>query len=364
MSLQEIADAVTSFVREHPAWALPIVFLLAFGESLCIFSIVFPATIMLAGIASVLAAGGTQFHELWPAMLVATLGGSLGYATSYWIGMAFKDNIHGIWPFRNHPRLIPRGERFFAKYGFAGVFFGHFFGPIRGVIPLAAGMFNMNQMQFQIANIISAAIWAIGVMAPFFFLVGFKDDVAAFVREHEMMVAAVMFAIAFINAVPNLLFAVPSLLLIFGLAGIHIFSGGSIVPLAIAAAAGAFLGDLVFYRWGAKGHADFTTHPMIDADPEDVSEVRAFLAKSGPLGIVTSKFLGMKRCLVPVISGVDGLPFTRFVPVSAVSSVLWAVVLLTPVYFAPAILDWVLSITGFSPAALVPASAPLAPATP
>lgn len=357
MSLQEIADAVTAFVREHPGWTLPIVFLLAFGESLCLVSLILPATFMLAGIVSVLAAGGTEFSELLPAMAVAALGGALGYATSYWIGLYFKDSIGGIWPFRTHPRLIPRGQRFFAKYGFLGVFLGHFFGPIRGVIPLAAGMFNMNQAQFQIANVLSAILWAVGVMAPFFFLVGFKSDVAMFVREHQWLVAAAMFAIAFVNAVPNLLFAVPSLLMILGLAAIHVFSGGSILPLGLAAAAGAFLGDLVFYQAGARGHADFSTQRLIDADPEDITDVRVFLAKWGMAGIVLSKFLGMRRCLVPVIAGLDGMQLARFVPMSALSSLVWATALLTPIYFAPALLEWLSAVTGISTGPLTPPSA-------
>jgi membrane protein DedA with SNARE-associated domain len=353
MSLQEIADAVATFVREHPAWALPIVFFLAFGESLCIVSLVLPATFIIAAIVSVLAAGGTQFSELWPAILAAGAGGTLGYATSYWIGLYFKVSVRSIWPFRSHPRLIPRGERFFAKYGFLGVFLGHFFGPIRGVIPLAAGMFGMKQSTFQLANVISAFIWAVGVMAPFFFLVGFKDDVAAFVRSHEWLVAAAIFLIALVNAVPNLLLAVPSLLVFLGLSAVHVLSGGSVVPLAIAAALGAFVGDAIFYREGARGHADFSTQWMIDADPEDVSDVRVFLAKHGAMGILASKFLGMKRCLVPVIAGLDGMALGRFLPVSALSAGVWAVALLLPIYLLPELWAWFSSLTGITGQSIV-----------
>lgn len=359
MSLQEIADAVATFVREHPGWALPIVFALAFGESLCLVSLVLPATFIIAAIVAVLAAGGTQFSELWPAIAVAGAGGTLGYATSYWIGLYFKDTVRDIWPFRTHPRLIPRGERFFAKYGFAGVFLGHFFGPIRGVIPLAAGMFGMKQSTFQLANVISAFIWAVGVMAPFFFLVGFKEDVAAFLRGHEIFVAIAIFCIALVNAVPNLLLAVPSLLLFLGLGAAHALAGGNILPLMIAGAAGAFLGDIYFYRQGARGHADFSTQHLIDADPEDIADVRQYLAKYGTPGIIASKFLGMKRCLVPVIAGLDGMVLSRFLPASAISAAVWAVVLLLPIYFLPALLEWLSSVTGITATSIAPAAAPV-----
>jgi membrane protein DedA with SNARE-associated domain len=49
------------------------------------------------------------------------------------------------------------------------VFLGHFFGPIRAVIPVIAGMAAMRQIPFQIANITSAFLWAGGVIAPSFF---------------------------------------------------------------------------------------------------------------------------------------------------------------------------------------------------
>lgn len=360
MSLQELANAITMFVREHPGWALPIVFLLAFGESLCLVSLVWPATVILAGVVSVIAVGGGTFQDLWPAIIAAGLGGTLGYAVSYWIGLYFKDSIASIWPFRTHPRLLPRGERFFAKYGFISAFLGHFFGPIRGVIPLAAGMFGMKQSQFMVANATSAFLWAAGVIGSSYLIFGFAGTVGAFLRGHEMLVALAMFAIAFANAIPNLMTAVPSLLVFIGLALLHVFSGGSLVPLAIAGALGAFAGDYCFYRQGVRG-VDFTTQRLIDADPEDVRDVRVFLARHGTTGILASKFLGMKRCLVPLLAGADGMPPGRFFPASAVSAVVWSLLLLAPIYAAPALLEWLSQLTGITWAPPSPAAAPARP---
>jgi membrane protein DedA with SNARE-associated domain len=166
MTIQEVADAIVTFVRDHEHWAVPITFLLAFGESLAFVSLVLPSTIILASLAALLAASGVDIWNLWPAVLAAGLGGSLGYAVSYWIGLHFKDRIGDWWPFRTHPALIPRGQKFFEKYGAFGVFLGHFFGPVRAVIPVVAGMYSMPQIPFQIANVASAFLWAFGVMAP------------------------------------------------------------------------------------------------------------------------------------------------------------------------------------------------------
>ena len=62
--------------------------------------------------------------------------------------------------------LLPRGRRFFERWGFWGVFFGRFLGPLRAAVPLVAGVCNMPQRWFQLANIASALVWATGILVP------------------------------------------------------------------------------------------------------------------------------------------------------------------------------------------------------
>jgi membrane protein DedA with SNARE-associated domain len=166
MSLQEIADAVVTFVQANQAWAAPVAFALAFGESLAFISLILPSTVILVAIGGLL---GASSIDIWPVVIAAGLGGSLGYAISYWIGLYFNDSINAYWPFRDYPEMMRRGRAFFEKYGAFAVFLGHFFGPIRAVIPVIAGMAAMRQIPFQIANVTSAFLWAGGVIAPSFF---------------------------------------------------------------------------------------------------------------------------------------------------------------------------------------------------
>jgi membrane protein DedA with SNARE-associated domain len=161
--LATYSDAIIEFVKANQAWAAPIAFMLAFGESLAFLSLVIPSTVILVAIGGLFGASGISF---WPVWIAAGLGGSLGYAVSYWVGLYFKDSIDTIWPFTRYPELLPRGQQFFDKYGAVGVFLGHFFGPVRAVIPVVAGMYAMRQIPFQIANISSAFLWAAGVLAP------------------------------------------------------------------------------------------------------------------------------------------------------------------------------------------------------
>lgn len=164
--MQPYIDAVIAFVQANQAWAAPIAFLLAFGESLAFVSLFLPSTVILVAIGGLLGASGI---DVWTVVIAAWIGGVLGYAASYWIGLYFKDQIRSVWPFRDYPEMMKRGETFFEKYGVFGVFLGHFFGPIRAVIPVIAGMSAMPQIPFQIANVTSAFLWAAGVIAPSFY---------------------------------------------------------------------------------------------------------------------------------------------------------------------------------------------------
>jgi membrane protein DedA with SNARE-associated domain len=163
-SMRSFVDPVINFVKNNQEWALPIVFLLAFGESLAFVSLILPATVILASIAGLL--GGAQVDKVmafW-VWFAAGSGGALGYAVSYWIGWWFRDDIEKVWPLRNHPDAVARTRDFFKKWGALAVFFGHFFGPVRAVIPVVAGSLGLRQLTFQIANISSSFLWALGVL--------------------------------------------------------------------------------------------------------------------------------------------------------------------------------------------------------
>ena len=163
MSISEYAALVVEFVRMHEAFAAPIVFALAFGESLAFLSLLLPATVILLGIGGLLGASGIP---LVPVFVAGAVGSILGYGISYYVGLYFKDSIHKIWPFTTHPDMIPRSKVLFDKWGALGVFMGHFFGPVRAVIPVVAGMYQLNLMKFWMANITSSCLWAFGILAP------------------------------------------------------------------------------------------------------------------------------------------------------------------------------------------------------
>ncbi len=156
-------DAAIGFIQAHAAWAPPIVFAFAFFKSLAFVSMVVPAGIILVTLGGLLGASGLDFVPIW---LAVSLGAALGDWVSYAIGDCLKDRARLIWPFSRRPDLLVRGEAFFRRYGALSVVLCRFFSPLRATVPLLCGVFEMPWWRFQIANFLSAPLWAFALLAP------------------------------------------------------------------------------------------------------------------------------------------------------------------------------------------------------
>lgn len=327
--VQQFVEGITQLMRDHEHMAIPIAFLVAFGESLCFASIVWPGWAILVGFSGALAASGVSPNVLMPMVIAAGLGGTAGYALSYWIGAYFKDSIPKIWPFKNDPTLIPRGEAFFNKYGAWSVFLGHFVGPVRAVIPVVAGMFRMPQLPFQFANAVSAFLWAAwAVLAPFWGIY-YKDSIFAFVLEHQHIAAAGMFLLAALHAVPIPVTFWPTVLLLIAGAFLYLSAGGDPLLLLGAGTAGVLVGDLVGYGIGRTRADPHAVWPF-SWYPDGIPAARDYLSRWGALGVVTSKFLGPGRAYVPMVAGAERMSLPVFAALSLVSALLVVAVCISP----------------------------------
>jgi membrane protein DedA with SNARE-associated domain len=148
---------VVEFVHLHEAWAAPIVFALAFGESLAFISLLIPAWGVLVAIGYLIGPSGINF---WPVWIAGSLGAACGDWLSYWVGLKAGPSVGKMWPLSRHPDLLPRGERFMDRWGILGIFIGRFSGPLRASVPLIAGILAMSYWRFQVANFTSAFVWA------------------------------------------------------------------------------------------------------------------------------------------------------------------------------------------------------------
>lgn len=160
-------DAATrhfiALITENARIAGPFIGLLAFTESLIVVGMFVPAVALMIAIGGLI---GSGVLDPAPVLLWAIAGAVLGDWVSYALGRWIGPSVYRRWPLCNHRPSIARARLFFRRYGFISIFLGRFFGPVRATIPLVAGVMQMDQRVFQMANIFSAILWIPVMLAP------------------------------------------------------------------------------------------------------------------------------------------------------------------------------------------------------
>jgi membrane protein DedA with SNARE-associated domain len=157
MFLAALLDQVIEFVSANARWAPYLAFVFAFLETLAFFSILVPSTAILVAVGGLVAAGSLELFPIW---LGASIGALIGSTLSWWLGMRYGPQILNVWPLNKDPDAIGRSQRAFARWGPWAVFIGHFFGPFRSIVFIAAGVSAMRVARFQCVNIPGALLWA------------------------------------------------------------------------------------------------------------------------------------------------------------------------------------------------------------
>ncbi|MBX9992596.1 MAG: DedA family protein [Phreatobacter oligotrophus] len=157
-----IAD-LEALTRQHAILIVPVVGLISFAESIVFLSLFIPASVILMGIGALVGLGDAN---PWAVVAAATIGAALGEWASYAVGYVFKDRATQLWPLGRYPDLVARGQRFVHAWGALGLFAAKFIGPLRGIVPMMAGVMAMGPVRFQVANWFSSLLWALVWLAP------------------------------------------------------------------------------------------------------------------------------------------------------------------------------------------------------
>jgi membrane protein DedA with SNARE-associated domain len=155
--MDAVIESILGFVRENREWAFWIALVFATGENIAFISIIIPSTAILLGVGALVATGELT---LLPIFLGASIGALIGSFLSYYIGWRYGPAILSVWPFRNYPEQVERGNAAFLRWGPIAVFIGHFFGPLRAVVFVMAGVSRIPLRIFAPINIVGCFAWA------------------------------------------------------------------------------------------------------------------------------------------------------------------------------------------------------------
>ena len=147
--LHTLVDGVVRFAKENQQLALPIIFVLAFGESIAFVSLVLPFWGALIALGVVLPESGANMWWIW---IAASTGAAFGDWFSYWLGWHYHRQIAAMWPLSRYPDLLPRGHALFDRWGEWAIWIARFSGPLRASVPIVAGAVRMRPVVFQRAN--------------------------------------------------------------------------------------------------------------------------------------------------------------------------------------------------------------------
>lgn len=156
-------DSLTAWLGAHPQWLGLAIFIIACVECLAIAGIIVPGTVLLFAVAVLAGSGALSLGET---LLLGFLGGLLGDALSYGVGKYFHQNIRRLPLLRSHPQWIGGAEAYFQRYGIASLLVGRFIGPLRPMLPMVAGMFDMLLPRFIAVSLVAGAGWSVAYLLP------------------------------------------------------------------------------------------------------------------------------------------------------------------------------------------------------
>ncbi|WP_133501365.1 bifunctional DedA family/phosphatase PAP2 family protein [Cognatilysobacter terrigena] len=156
------------------------------------------------------------------------------------------------------------------------------------------------------------------------------DSATAWISAHPLAAGALIFLVAFCDAVIVLGIVVPAMPLLFAV-GTLIGLGHVNGPYAVASAAlGAFIGDGMSYWIGRRFGPQLRTRGPFARWPQWLERGEGMFRRHGTKSIFIARFVGAVRPFVPAIAGMLHVPTVRYLVPSATACAGWAVAFLAP----------------------------------
>ena len=191
-NMQAALDHLLPTLQSLGLWGYWVIGLLAFGEALILTSVFSPGTIVVLLGGVLVSQGLYDFGDMvWFVAVGTILGAEASFSIGARGGHLFQD---GRWIFSS--ANLDRGKRFLAKYGAPSIFIGHFFGPLRPIVPVVAGLSGMSRKRFFLWNVIGGLSYTLVVLSVGYFFGTALDLVSATVTRAGLFVLTILLVAA------------------------------------------------------------------------------------------------------------------------------------------------------------------------
>ena len=164
----ELIEQLINFMEAHQTWAIVVVFFITFIECFFVIGFFIPAATILLAVGALVGASDINFFFV---SIAAISGSIIASSISYHIGRKIRPTLRQRRIYQRHRRLFLSSKVMLNRYGAKAVFLGRFISPLRPTLSTAAGAFQVNQLQFEIANVLSSIIWPMVFLLPGYLIV-------------------------------------------------------------------------------------------------------------------------------------------------------------------------------------------------
>jgi len=147
-------QAISWLQTLSPVGVLALMFFISYIENIFPPS---PSDVLLVFAGTLIGIGVVGFA---PALIVATLGSTLGFMTAYVLGRYFEQRFVSGRYHRYLPvNAIHQVERLFNRFGYGVIVANRFLAGTRAIVSFFAGMSRMNLPATTLLSAVSAAVW-------------------------------------------------------------------------------------------------------------------------------------------------------------------------------------------------------------
>ncbi len=168
------------------------------------------------------------------------------------------------------------------------------------------------------------------LLRAFMTLESFAQSVIEFVRAHEAWAAPVVFVLSFGESLAFVSLLLPATVILVGIGALIGASGIEFVPVWLAAAFGAALGDWLSYWFGHTFKTTVATMWPLSRSPQLLPRGEMFVKRWGVPGVFIGRFFGPARAAVPLVAGIFGMQYWPFQLANFSSAFIWAALVLAP----------------------------------
>ncbi len=166
------------------------------------------------------------------------------------------------------------------------------------------------------------------------------------ISQHPLLAGAVIFLIAFGDALVIVGVAIPAVPLLFAvgtLVGLGHIDG---VYAILCASLGAFAGDGISFWVGHRYGPQLRQRWPFRQHPQWLERGEITFRRHGMKSIVMARYIGAIRPFVPAIAGMLKMPLRQYAPASGFVAVLWSATFLAPGWVFGTSLDLVAAVAG------------------